>query len=118
MVHRCCAHAANARRDTAAWILAASAWTLIPKCPACLAAYVACGTGIGLTVSTAGYLRIGGMAASLVVLASLTIRLAARIVRHPPRVVVAWMPPTKRSRADQLRRQRDDAVRFPARPGE
>jgi hypothetical protein len=49
----------NARRccDVAGTVAPAAVLVLLPKCPACVAAYLAIGTGIGVTVSTAAYLR-------------------------------------------------------------
>jgi hypothetical protein len=51
---------------------------LLPKCPACLAAYIAIGTGIGLSVSIATSLRL---LLVIVCVASLSY-LAARRVRR------------------------------------
>lgn len=44
-------------REIVAWVLPSAILVLVPKCPACLAAYVMLWTGLGLSLSTATYLR-------------------------------------------------------------
>ncbi len=66
------------------WLLTGMFLAVCPKCPACLVAYVAIGTGIGLSISTAWYLRIGLMMLCGGSLALLTLRLARRSVCFLP----------------------------------
>jgi hypothetical protein len=44
-------------REFFAWVLPSAILVLVPKCPACLAALVTLWTGLGLSLSTATYLR-------------------------------------------------------------
>jgi hypothetical protein len=44
-------------REIFAWALPSVILVLVPKCPACLAAHVTLWTGLGLSLSTATYLR-------------------------------------------------------------
>jgi hypothetical protein len=44
-------------REIFAWALPSVVLVLVPKCPVCLAAHVTLWTGLGLSLSTATYLR-------------------------------------------------------------
>lgn len=69
--------------DLTSGIVSLGVLILMPKCPACLAAYVALGTGIGLSFSTATYLRTAAIVIctlSLAILAAKTSRRLARTI--------------------------------------
>jgi hypothetical protein len=54
----------------------------MPKCPACLAAYGALGTGIGITFSTASHLRTAALTLGTLSLALLAAKAFHRIIRR------------------------------------
>ena len=81
MSGRCCNKPGRRCLSFASWIAPSAILAFMPKCPACLAAYVAGGTGLGLSLSTAGQLRT-----SLLILC--VALLLYQVVKHSARFVV------------------------------
>jgi hypothetical protein len=63
MSHQNCCRPPNrslARRSLngARWIVPGAILAIVPKCPLCLAAYIAAGAGIGVSLTAATYMRL------------------------------------------------------------
>lgn len=92
--HRCCREPAarDERRPSTAlqrfhhaakWGLPGALLVMMPKCPACLAAYVALFTGVGLSLSTAAHLRILVLSLCVAMLAVLTAKRIWALASRP-----------------------------------
>ena len=68
-------------RDAAAWGLPSLVLALVPKCPMCVAAYLAIGGGLSVPFTTAAYLRTALVWLCWSVLLLLTARLVMRRMR-------------------------------------
>jgi hypothetical protein len=63
--------------EIAGWIVPSALLALLPKCPACLAAFIALATGVGVSVATATYMH----SALVILLVSLLTYLAAKRIQ-------------------------------------
>ena len=80
----CCGRGA----EIAGWVVPGATLALLPKCPACVAAYVALATGLGVSFSTAAYIRRSLVIVSVAVLVFVAARRligwSRRRARRPP----------------------------------
>jgi hypothetical protein len=83
---RGCCKVARRSGEIAGWIVPSAILALLPKCPMCLAAYVAVWSGIGLSFSAATQLRVSLLILSvgsiLFLVAKNTRRLIHRFGQH------------------------------------
>jgi len=68
----CCRHATG-------WLAPGLGLALIPKCPACVAAYVAAVTGVGISIPAAAHLRLGLVIGCVATLALVAVRTVVRM---------------------------------------
>ena len=81
---RCCSSRKSTTRHLAAGVVPGLILLLMPKCPACLAAYFAFGAGLSLTLSDAAALRVVLLTLSALALVLLAVSLF-RQNHHPSR---------------------------------
>ena len=77
---RTCCNVARHSSEVAGWIVPSVMLALIPKCPMCVAAYIALATGIGISMPTASLLRTSLIIASVAALVYVAARRVWRFV--------------------------------------
>jgi hypothetical protein len=82
-MNACCHQRAAKSLSVAGWIVPAVVLALIPKCPMCLAAYIALWTGLGLSVAAAANLRLLLIIACVILLVLLTVRQTRHLIARP-----------------------------------
>ncbi|QDV72305.1 hypothetical protein [Botrimarina mediterranea] len=65
-----------------AWLAPTVALAVMPKCPACVVAYVAVLTGLGMSLTAAAYLRTGAIGVCLLALTWLVVAAIRRRLRR------------------------------------
>ncbi len=68
----------------AGWIIPSAALILMPKCPMCIAMYVALFTGASISVASASHIRTAIAVLCGAVLVGLTVKVLRRAGHEPP----------------------------------
>src|SRR5438874_200811 len=66
--------------EMASWILPSATLIFLPKCPACMAMYVALFSGVGISVASASHLRTSLLILCVTALLCLALRRAWRLI--------------------------------------
>lgn len=69
-------------KDYIKMAVSAFVFVLIPKCPVCLAGYIALGTGLGISLTTATYIRFGLIIACVLSLLYFVFKQISRYLFH------------------------------------
>ncbi|QIF00670.1 hypothetical protein [Roseimicrobium sp. ORNL1] len=99
-VSTCCCRAASApsgqhdraihrtprRVNLTGWLLPSALLVLMPKCPACMAAYIAMATGLGISLPAAANVRFMLITLCIASLSWLTVRTLHRLYQSRARV--------------------------------
>lgn len=85
-MNACCHQSAAKSLSVAGWIVPAVVLALMPKCPMCLAMYIALWTGLGLSVAAAANLRLLLIIVCVISLVFLVARQMRRLIAptHAP----------------------------------
>ena len=70
---RCC-------RQATGWVVPGLGLVLMPKCPACVAGYIAAITGLGVSMTVAAWLRWSMLGLCVAVLAYVAVRTVHRLM--------------------------------------
>ena len=82
-------------REIAGWILPGAVLAFLPKCPLSLAAYIALGTGLGVSLSTATDLRIALLILSIASLSWFAAKRLARLIAPASQTCSAVFSPRR-----------------------
>jgi hypothetical protein len=78
---RTCCNVARRGSEAAGWIVPSILLALVPKCPMCVAAYIALVTGVSITLSTASIVRTSMIVVSIATLMYVAGRRLLRLVK-------------------------------------